>query len=131
MKWFDNMIKRAWERASIRQGAAMRDREGNYPHNSHLSDILNGRVCAMVYSIDNGFILINQDPTSGSSKFSYAKDAVEVGEVVARQLTLQRMGVVQGSSIRGAGVSMQSNTLTANRIYAESQAKAAANPHGY
>ena len=85
----------------------------------------------MVYSIDNGFILINQDPTSAATKFVHAKDAVEVGEIIARQLTLQRMGVVQGSSIRGAGVSMPPNTMTANRIYAESQAKAAANPHGY
>lgn len=127
MKWFDNMVERAMDRVRSRLSKQL----APSPYSSNLSDILNGRVCAMVYSIDNGFILINQDPKSGSSAFSYAKDAVEVGEVVARQLTLQRMGVVQGSSIRGAGVSMQSNTLTANRIYAESQAKAAANPHGY
>lgn len=121
MKWFDNMIERAMDRVRSRLSNQL-PRQGAL-HSSHLSDILNGRVCAMVYSIDNGFILINSDQTSGASKFVHAKDAVEVGEIVARQLTLQRMGVVQGSSIRGAGVTMQANTLTANRIYAESQAK--------
>jgi hypothetical protein len=121
VKWFDNMIERAMDRVRSRLSNQL-PRQGAL-HSSHLSDILNGRVCAMVYSIDNGFILINSDQTSGASKFVHAKDAVEVGEIVARQLTLQRMGVVQGSSIRGAGVTMQANTLTANRIYAESQAK--------
>ena len=121
MKWFDNMIELAMDRVRSRLSNQL-PRQGAL-HSSHLSDILNGRVCAMVYSIDNGFILINSDQTSGASKFVHAKDAVEVGEIVARQLTLQRMGVVQGSSIRGAGVTMQANTLTANRIYAESQAK--------
>lgn len=121
MKWFDNMIERAMDRVRSRLSNQM-PRQGAL-HSSHLSDILNGRVCAMVYSIDNGFVLINSDQTSGASTFVHAKDAVEVGEIVARQLTLQRMGVVQGSSIRGAGVTMQANTLTANRIYAESQAK--------
>jgi hypothetical protein len=121
VKWFDNMIERAMDRVRSRLSNQL-PRQGAL-HSSHLSDILNGRVCAMVYSIDNGFILVNSDPTSGASKFVHAKDAVEVGEIVARQLTLQRMGVVQGSSIRGAGVTMQANTLTANRIYAESQAK--------
>jgi hypothetical protein len=121
VKWFDNMIERAMDRVRSRLSNQL-PRQGAL-HSSHLSDILNGRVCAMVYSIDNGFILVNPDPTSGASKFVHAKDAVEVGEIVARQLTLQRMGVVQGSSIRGAGVTMQANTLTANRIYAESQAK--------
>ena len=121
MKWFDNMIERAMDRVRSRLSNQL-PRQGAL-HSSNLSDILSGRVCAMVYSIDNGFILVNPDPTSGASKFVHAKDAVEVGEIVARQLTLQRMGVVQGSSIRGAGVTMQANTLTANRIYAESQAK--------
>ena len=110
MKWFDNMIERAMDRVRSRLSNQL-PRQGALHSSSNLSDILNGRVCAMVYSIDNGFILV------------HAKDAVEVGEIVARQLTLQRMGVVQGSSIRGAGVTMQANTLTANRIYAESQAK--------
>ena len=122
MKWFDNMIERAMDRVRSRLSNQL-PRQGALHSSSNLSDILNGRVSAMVYSIDNGFILVNPDPTSGASKFVHAKDAVEVGEIVARQLTLQRMGVVQGSSIRGAGVTMQANTLPANRIYAESQAK--------
>lgn len=131
MKWFDNMVERAMDR--VRSRLADQLPHQNALHSSHLSDMLNGRVCSMVYSIDNGFILINQDPTSGATRFIHAKDAVEVGEIIARQLTLQRMGVVQGSSIRGAGLSMEPTTLTANRIYAEGQvkAKAAANPHGY
>lgn len=129
MKWFDNMVERAMDRVRSRL-ANQPPRQGAL-HSSHLSDMLNGRACAMVYSIDNGFILVNPDQTSGATKFVHAKDAVEVGEIIARQLTLQRMGVVQGSSIRGAGVYMPPNTLTANKIYAESQAKAAANPHGY
>ena len=123
MKWFDNMIERAMDRVRSRLSNQLPRQGALHSSSSNLSDILNGRVCAMVYSIDNGFILVNPDPTSGASKFVHAKDAVEVGEIVARQLTLQRMGVVQGSSIRGAGVTMQANTLTANRIYAESQAK--------
>jgi hypothetical protein len=122
VKWFDNMIERAMDRVRSRLSNQL-PRQGALHSSSNLSDILNGRVCAMVYSIDNGFILVNPDPTSGASKFVHAKDAVEVGEIVARQLTLQRMDMVQGSSIRGAGVTMQANTLTANRIYAESQAK--------
>lgn len=123
MKWFDNMIRRIWNRGAVLQKIEEGASQPHSPYNSHLSDILNGRVCAMVCPIENGFILVNPDPTSGVSKFVHAKDAVEVGEIVARQLTLQRMGVVQGSSIRGAGVTIQANTLTANRIYAESQAK--------
>lgn len=123
MKWFDNIIRRAWERAT--EPARPRAIHGE------VSDVLNGRVCAMVYAIDNGFVLVNQNPTSGASRYVYAKDAVEVGEGISRQLTLQRMGVVQGASIRGAGVSMHTHTLTAGQPYAESQAKVAANPHGY
>lgn len=121
MKWFDNMVERAMDRVRsrlanqpIRQGAL---------HGS-LSDVLNGRVCAMVYTIDNGFILVSQDPNRTQGQFIHAKDAVEVGQTIARHLTLQRMGVVQGSSIRGADIATQ---LT-NKIYAESQVKVAANP---
>lgn len=129
MKWFDNIIRRAWERATERECVP---REGPVrAMHGDLSDVLNGRVCAMVYSIDNGFILANSDLNRNQTQFVHAKDAVEVGEIVARQLTLQRMGVVQGSSIRGAGVYVDPHTVTANRIYAESQAKVAANPHGY
>ena len=61
MKWFDNMIERAMDRVRSRLSNQL-PRQGAL-HSSHLSDILNGRVCAMVYSIDNGFILINSDKT--------------------------------------------------------------------
>lgn len=108
MKWFDNIIRRAWERAAVRskiEGGTQPSRQ--YLHNSHLSDILNGRVCSMVYSIDNGFILVDQNPMTNSSTFVYAKDAVEVGEMIARHLTLQRMGVLQGSSIKASKMAEQ------------------------
>ena len=108
MKWFDNMIVRALNRVAARsktEGGTQPSRQ--YLHNSHLSDILNGRVCSMVYSIDNGFILVDQNPMTNSSAFVYAKDAVEVGEAIARHLTLQRMGVLQGSSIKAAQMASQ------------------------
>ena len=111
MKWFDNMVERAMDRVRSRL-SSQPTRQGAL-HGSSLSDVLNGRVCAMVYSIDNGFILVNPDQTSGATKFVHAKDAVEVGEVIARQLTLQRMGVLQGSSIKAQVAAQQAkNTVS-------------------
>lgn len=128
MRWFDNIIRRAWERATERKREILDGPVRSRTMHGDLSDALNGRTCAVVYTIDNGFILVNQDPNRNQPQYIHAKDAVEVGEIVARQLTLQRMGVVQGASIRGVGIAGQANTLTMNQIYAESQAKAAANP---
>lgn len=103
MKWFDNMIRRAWKRGIDKEDGV----GANRVHGSHLSDVLNGRLCSMVYVIDNGFIVGNQDHMTNSSRFVHAKDAVEVGEVIARQLTLQRMGVLQGSSIKASQMAAQ------------------------
>lgn len=103
MKWFDNMIERAMDRVRSR----LSEQLPPSPYNSRLPDILNGRVCSMVYSIDNGFILVDQNPMTNSSAFVYAKDAVEVGEMIARHLTLQRMGVLQGSSIKASQMAGQ------------------------
>lgn len=123
MKWFDNMVERAIDRVRSRLANQL-PRQGAL-HSSSLSDILNGRACAMVYSIDNGFILVNADLNRNQTQFVHAKDAVEVGEIVARQLTLQRMGVVQGASIRGASTSGPFN-LTAP--VGPGQAKVQVNP---
>lgn len=108
MKWFDNMVERAMDRVRSRL-SSQPTRQGAL-HGSSLSDVLNGRVCSVVYTIDNGFILIEQNPMPDSPRFIHAKDAVEVGEVIARQLTLQRMGVLQGSSIKAQAAAQQAKS---------------------
>lgn len=123
MKWFDNIIRRAWERATERDQASSPSPPRTISLHGDLSDVLNGRVCAMIYHIDNGFILTNQDPNRNQIQYLYVKDAVEAGEVIARQLTLQRMGVVQGSSIRGASTSGPSSMTVG-----PGQAKISVNP---
>lgn len=111
MKWFDNMVERAMDRVRSRL-SSQPTRQGAL-HGSSLSDVLNGRLCSMVYVIDNGFIVGNQDHMTNLSRFVHAKDAVEVGEVIARQLTLQRMGVLQGSSIKAQVAAQQAkNTVS-------------------